>query len=225
MARPAGRGRLTCEDCFSIDVRQWSRRGLLQDGWEFPWFWNRASMSVYIKADLAVLSFYSQNPGEIASRSVEQRVPILRTACHLGGQRAWFRCTVHFGGKHCGRRAAILYSAGDLFACRRCYGLAYMSQRESRTSRSISRAQKIRTLLGSSPNLSGSFPPKPPRMHWRTYDRLRTRGEAADELAFGHLQSWLGRVERQAAALHAMHGVQPARRPSRRTSKKCSASK
>jgi hypothetical protein len=100
-----------------------------------------------------------------------------------------------------------------------------MSQQESRASRNISRAQKIRTLLGGIPNPSGSFPSKPPRMHWRTYDRLRTRGEAADELAFGHLQSWLRGVEQQAAALHAMHGVQPARRPSPRTSKKCSASK
>jgi hypothetical protein len=191
MARRAGRGRPICENCFSIDVRDLSRRGLLREGHEFSWCWNSAGepcgdISVRIKADLAVLSFYSQNPGEIASRSVEQRVPILRTACHLGGQRAWFRCTVHFGGKHCGRRAAILYSAGDLFACRRCYGLAYASQQESPRFRSISRSQKIRMRLGGSANLFEPFPAKPPRMHWQTYNRLRARGEAANRLAFSH---------------------------------------
>jgi len=30
-------------------------------------------------------------------------------------------------GRYCGRRAAILYGAGELFACRRCYGLSYAS--------------------------------------------------------------------------------------------------
>lgn len=205
MARRAGRGRPICENCFSIDVRELSRRGLLREGRRFTWFWNSAgqpcgNMFVHIKPDLAVLSFYSQNPGEIASRSVEQRVPILRTACHLGGQRAWFRCTVQFGGKHCGRRAAILYSAGDLFACRHCYGLAYASQQKSPKLRSISRSQKIRMRLGGSPNLSYAFPDKPQGMHWRTYHRLRARSEAADAAAFTSENAFYTRAE---AALQA----------------------
>ena len=186
MARPTGRGRLTCEDCFSIDVREWSRRGLLRDGWEFPWFGNRGSMSVYIKADSVVLSFNWQNPGEIASRSIEQRVPIAHTVCHLGGRRAWFCCTARSGGKFCLRRVAVLYSFGGSFACRRCHGLAYASQQESPRFRRISRARKIRTSLGGSPNLFDNFPAKPPRMHWRTYDRLRARGETADATAFAY---------------------------------------
>jgi len=72
-------------------------------------------------------------------RSVEQRVPLTWTTCNLGGARPWFRCTQKAGdGQCCGRRVAKLY-AGDshLFACRRCRGLAYESQRESPLNRSI----------------------------------------------------------------------------------------
>jgi hypothetical protein len=221
---------MICESCLSIDARDWSRRGLLRKGLEFPVFWNRAgepcgNISVHIEPDAAVLSFRSQLPGENEWRQFEQRVPIVWTMCHLGGRRPWFRCTVHSGGECCNRRAAILYSAGDLFACRRCHGLAYVSQQESPKSRSISRSRKIRMQLGGSADLFEPFPPKPPRMHWRSYSRLRTRGEAADELAFGHLQSWLRGVEQQAAALRALHCARPARRPSARTSKKSSACK
>ena len=61
---------------------------------------------------------------------IQQRVPIRLTACHLGGVRPWFVCPVYCDGRYCGRRAAILYSAGELFACRRCYGLSYASQQE-----------------------------------------------------------------------------------------------
>ena len=54
MARAATGGRLTCESCVAIDVREWKRRGFLR-----------------------------------------QHVPILWTACYLGGRRAWFRCTAY----------------------------------------------------------------------------------------------------------------------------------
>ena len=139
-----------------------------------------------LKLNSVVLSFNWQNPGEIASRSIEQRVPIVHTVCHLGGRRAWFCCTARSGGKFCLRRVAVLYSFGGSFACRRCHGLAYASQQESPRFRRISRARKIRTSLGGSPNLFDNFPAKPPRMHWRTYDRLRARGETADATAFAY---------------------------------------
>ena len=64
-----------------------------------------------------------------AGSFVEQRVPITWTACHFGGQRPWF-----------GRR--VLYLAGKLFACRRCYGLAYASRRKALYFRDIDKAQK-----------------------------------------------------------------------------------
>jgi hypothetical protein len=55
-----------------------------------------------------------------------------------------------------GRRLAVLYSAGELFACRHCHRLACASQNETPFLRSIRRARKIRMRLGASPS---HFPP------------------------------------------------------------------
>ena len=88
------------------------------------------------------------------------------------------RCAVYSNGRYCGRRVALLYGAGELFACRRCYGLAYASQQETPMYRGVNRAQKIRMRLGGSANLCEPFPKKPKRMQWRTYLRLRARGFA-----------------------------------------------
>ena len=61
-------------------------------------------------------------------KSTEQRVSITWTNCHVGGRRPWFTCSAHTNGRYCGRRVAVLYLAGESFACRKCYGLAYASQ-------------------------------------------------------------------------------------------------
>ena len=180
MARAANGGRLTCESCLAIDVREWKRRGLLRPGQMFPVSWNRAGVpcgriSVRAESDAVVLIFRSQHPGKTEWKSTEQRVPILWSACHLGGRRPWFRCTVHSNGQYCGRRVAVLYAAGNLFACRHCYGLSYASQQESPQSRFIRCSRKIRMRLGGSPDLLQPFPKRPRGMHQRTYMRLQAR--------------------------------------------------
>jgi hypothetical protein len=136
MARPAYGGRTTCESCTSIDVRRWHRRGRLRPGQYFSWAWTRggeSAGSIWVGAewDAVALSYRSRSWGTTEGKSIEQRVPITWTACHLGGQRPWFVCSVYRNGRYCGRRAAVLYGAGELFACRRCYGLAYASQQET----------------------------------------------------------------------------------------------
>ena len=178
--RFANGGRLTCESCLAIDVHEWKRRGFLRPGQRFPVSWNRAgfpcgSISVRTESDAVVLIFRSQHPGETEWKSTEQRVPILWTACHFGGRRPWFRCTVYSNGQYCGRRVAVLYAAGDLFACRHCYGSGYASQQESPQSRFIRRSRNIRMRLGGSPDLLQPFPKRPRGMHQRTYMRLRAR--------------------------------------------------
>jgi hypothetical protein len=108
-------------------------------------------------------------------KSVQQRVPLVWTRCHLGGRRPWFLCA-------CGRRAAKLYQYGaPVFACRQCCGLAYRSQQEIPRHRAISRAQKLRMRLGGSANLLEPFPKKPRGMYRRTYYRLSARAMAAQE--------------------------------------------
>ena len=204
MARRAGSSRLICENCLFIDVREWGRLGYLRAGQSFTWSWDRAgksigSISVRTEADAAILTYRSQRLGEVASKPVQQRVPIVWTMCNLGGRRPWFRCTVCSGGRFCGRRAAILYAGGDLYACRHCYRLTYASQQESPRFRNISRSRKIRMRLGGGADICAPFPQKPRGMHRATYHRLRALGEAADRLAFGQLRFPHGLLRRYQA--------------------------
>ena len=190
MARPAGDGRLTCESCRSIDVREWARRGYLRPHQLFLWSWTRdgepwGSITVRIGPHpvpgAVILSFRSRGPGASRWRSQEQRVRITWTACHLGGWRPWFRCS-------CGRRAAKLYdAAADFFACRHCCGLAYASQQLCTRDRLISSARKIRMQLGGGPSLIDPFPEKAWGMHWSTYDRLRARAQASEAHSYSFL--------------------------------------
>src|SRR5262249_30086587 len=154
MGRPAYGGRITCESCKSIDVRRWHRGGRLRAGQCFSCSWTRGgapsgSISVQTETEAVLLMFRHQSWGGTGWQSVEQRVPITWTACHLGGRRPWFRCP-GTRGRPCGRRVALLYGGGRLFACRRCYGLAYASQQESLWCRGLGKAQKIRMQLGGS---------------------------------------------------------------------------
>jgi hypothetical protein len=178
MARPAFGRRATCESSLSIDVREWHRQGLLRVGLPFACSWTRnskplGSIDVRNEADAVVLTF---------KESGEQRVPIVWTRCHLGGARAWFRCSASVGGRPCGRRVAKLYLRdAAVFACRQCCGLVYASQSENPRYRAISRVQKIRMRLGGSANLLEPFPKKPRGMHRLTYYRLFHKAMAAQE--------------------------------------------
>jgi hypothetical protein len=100
---------------------------------------------------------------------------------HLAGEEPSNRRNGYGKKSYCGRRVAKLYDAGDLFACRHCYGLTYQTQKEKPRDRAMSRVQKMRMRLGGSPNLLEPFPEKPLGMHWRTYHRLRAEAIAADE--------------------------------------------
>ena len=126
MGRPAYGARTTCESCKSIDVRLWHREGWLRAGQRFSCSWTRegapsGSISVQTEADAVLLTFQYRSSTDTECESVQQRVPITWTACHLGGRRPWFRCTVYTGGRYCGRRVALCTSAGKLFACRRSH--------------------------------------------------------------------------------------------------------
>jgi hypothetical protein len=137
------------------------------------------SIKVRTEAEAVVLMFNSRTSENSDWKSIEQRVPITGTPCRLGGRRAWFRCAVYSNGRYCGRRVALLYAAGELFACRHCYGLAYASQQEPLRYRGLGKARKIRARLGGSPNMFDPFPDRPKGMRRRTYFRLRQSHDAA----------------------------------------------
>jgi hypothetical protein len=200
MARPYG-GRPTCESCIWIDVRHWRRVGRLQAGQYFSWSWTRRgepSGNVRTEPGAVVLIYRSRGRGETEWKSVEQRVPITWTPCHLGGHRPWFICSVYSRGRYCGRRVALLYAPGELFACRRCYDLAYESQHEAVHNRGLGKAQKIRMRLGGSPSMLAHFPDKPRGMHWRTYTRLRHAHNVAYGKSIMGLTKFVDRLQRRA---------------------------
>jgi hypothetical protein len=161
-------------------VRQWHRQGRLAPGQRFSWSWTRGGgtaggITVQVESAAVVLSYRYCCSGSKEWKSIQQRVPISSTACHLGGQRPWFICPVYCNDRYCSRRVAVLYGPGDLFACRHCYGLSYSSQHETPRSRAIRRSRKIRMWLGGSPDLLQPFPKRPRGMHQRTYMHLRAR--------------------------------------------------
>jgi hypothetical protein len=193
MARSLFGARDTCEACKSIDIRCWYREGRLVAGHSFSWSWSclgesSGTINVRVEEDAVVLTYGARSLLAAEWKPIEQRVPITWTDCHFGGRRPWFNCCARVNDRYCGRRVAVLYAAGELFACRSCYNLAYESQQGSSTLRSLSRSLKIRVRLGGSPDPLGPFPEKPRGMHWRTYLRLRAHCEAR-AIAFGDARS------------------------------------
>ena len=198
MPRYAYGAKGTVEGCRNIDVLRWNRLGYFHYARWFSWAWTRdgetvASIQVESGRDQVALKYRSRSYGE-EWRDVRQTVPIEWTMCRFGGERPWFVCSVYSNGNYCGRNVTKLYGAGKLFACRKCYGLAYASQQEPSNQRGLYRAQKIRRLLGGSASMFEDFPDKPKGMHWRTYDRLRgryDRAEARSMVGLEHFLNWL----------------------------------
>ena len=186
----------TVEGTKSVDVRRWRRDGYFPGPRRFSWQWMRdgeptGNISVFIQDRFTVkFSYRIRIYGEGDWEQVEQTIPVTWTQCHFGGERPWFVCSVYRNGVYCGRRVAKLYGAGKLFACRRCYDLAYQSQNEAPDGRLTLKAQRIRMKLGGSPSIMDEFPEKPKGMHWHTYNRLRDEAEAAE------IGSWAGVAKR-----------------------------
>jgi hypothetical protein len=197
MARYAYGGRPTVEAYKAIDVREIRPSKYLHPGLSGSWKWSRngeptGSVDFKTEDDAVVLLYSIRRRGATEWKEIRQRIPLAWTACALGGRRPWFCC-------RCGRRVAILYGYDELFECRQCCGLVYESQSESPTFRSLRRAHAIRERLGGDPDVFSFFPTKPLGMHWRTYERLRAQGLAADRRTLDFFAKYLERTSRTAA--------------------------
>ena len=162
----------TTEGYRSIDVRRWKRGGFLTPGRTFSWQWSRNSevvASINVRAELGrVILTYRHRSGGDEWKDESYPVYLTTTPCHMGGERQWFLCPA----RGCGQRVAVIYGGG-IFACRKCYQLAYPSQREDAGDRAARRAHRIRDRMGWPGGvLEGSGWGKPKGMHWRTYERL-----------------------------------------------------
>jgi hypothetical protein len=95
-----------------------------------------------------------------------------------GGLRWWFVCP------RLNRRVRKLYLplGGRHFRSRHAYHLPYSSQRETVHDRAMRRARKLCLRLGGDP-ADDTYPNKPKRMRWTTYNRLMDELVAADGVA------------------------------------------
>jgi len=179
MPRYAYGAKGTVEGRRNIDVLRWNRLGCFRFARRFSWDWIgdrevAASIEVESDRDCVILMSYGEDRSD-----VHQTVPLRWSPCRFGGERPWFICSVYSHGRYCGRKVTKLYGTGRLFACRKCCGFAYASQQESARYRGLHKARQIRVRLRGSPNMLEAFPAKPRGMHWRTYDRLQARHDAA----------------------------------------------
>lgn len=97
---------------------------------------------------------------------IEEVIPILWRNCHLGGSRPLFSCP------GCTRQCFILYSHGAVYRCRKCARLAYSSQSRRSWQRARDRANRLLRRLHPAALLGSRLPPRPSRMHHKTYDKL-----------------------------------------------------
>ncbi len=204
------RTRETTEGLLWLDVRYLARRGLFAvkpghlatDSVE----WSRGGKPsgnitvVYAgdDPDAVILDYSVRADAGKPWVPVRERIGLERTPCRYGGSRPWFRCP------GCKRRRAVLYSVGGRFRCRGCHDLAYESTREDVGERARRRADKLRRKLGNTggPGWRG-VPPKPPRMHWATYQRLVNEILEAEREAMAawtaEMEKLLAQVERRRA--------------------------
>jgi hypothetical protein len=166
---------------------------VLRPGYECAWNWYRsgekiASIQVTAALSQVILNYRHQRHAS-QSRSFNYPVNLDSTSCNLGGTRVWFRCPA--GG--CGRRVALLYlGSSGIFACRKCYGLAYESQRERDYDRVARLADKIRARLKWEEGILNGDGIRPKGMHQRTYLHLRHRHDTLKRTALAGIAARLG---------------------------------
>lgn len=219
-----GSGKLASKELTTayrqLDVRELARSvgGKLQKGAGGVIEWTNAggekigSIALAMKDDYTLTLAYAYN-GEDAAHDVQ----IERTRCHLGGERAWFRCP----SRDCGRRCAILYG-GRYFVCRECRNLSYPSQRRTPGSWEARRA-RLRTMLRQLEAKGAEVkecqwrtpeqlppPSKPKGMHWSTYSEwvteYRRESDAVNQAWVSHVGDQFGHIESFTDALDNILG-------------------
>lgn len=194
-------GANSTDDFRSIDIRRWQREGHLEAGRTLDWQWLNngvkvAAITVKIEAGSLRLIYSYQRYGS-EWESLDYPVRLQTTPCNYGGVRYWFSCPA----SNCGRRVAVLYLGGKIFACRHCYRLAYTTQRETAGNRANRKANKIKHKLNWQKGIA--YPPggKPKGMHWKTFWRLYSEHNHYVSLAYNDMMVQMGIVEKRLMAI------------------------
>ena len=180
----------TCESARSIDLAWLRRRGMLKPG-RYSLTWSirgepAGSISMIAQAGgVHLLYWVTGSNGERSS--VNEFVPFAYTPTRFGGRRQWLMCP------KCGRRCRRIFG-GRHFRCRQCDGLVYAPRNETSAQRAMHRADSIANRLHDmwkgTMKANWEFPPKPSRMRWKTYWRLKRQ---FDELQGRWMAGVMGR--------------------------------
>jgi hypothetical protein len=106
-------------------------------------------------------------------KTVSYTIDVARLPCNYGGYRAFFKCPL------CKKRMRFLYFAQkSIFLCRGCLNLSYQSQRLRPSMRYGHISMKMKDLVKQKGG-SLEYYQKPPRMHTKTFKKLRLYAEAS----------------------------------------------
>lgn len=191
--RRAWSSRDTIEDFCCVGIKGWAERELIRPGHSFMHVWlvgedGRPEAWIDVRIERAVsvhpalvgllpagssvpdhlraVLAYSVKRGLDDKRPITDIIALAQNPHGFAGQRWLFCCP------GCSRRVADLYPYGDYFRCRKCCGIGYQSQRETRRARGLKKAARIRRQLGGTGEYGEPVPDRPKGMQWRTYLRL-----------------------------------------------------
>ena len=87
----------TVDSFRQIDVREWSRRGLLKPEATFSWSWRDSdearTLTIRVCAgEEAVALLYYHRSDEGGCQEISELIPLVQTPCNFGGSRLWFQC-------------------------------------------------------------------------------------------------------------------------------------
>jgi hypothetical protein len=155
--------RFKVERYLPLDIRKLHDYGLLKPGTEGSVLLKAADGTRIATASLLISPSKLRVQLESVVCSVPTEIRIERTACPFGGTRPWFRC------RRCNSRRAILYGLDedDSFSCRRCMGLVYSSQDETKMKRLWRKQNRIEAKLAGRYRCA-----RPKGMHWETFRRI-----------------------------------------------------
>jgi hypothetical protein len=186
-----GRKRATCE-ALRVDVFYLARHRMLTPRrtsrltWTYRGKPSGAIRILALEERIILLFRVSVDGRKWESRS--QSIAVVTVPTKFGRRRL-FNCPA------CGRPCRDLYGGQTRFACRKCVGLPYISQYQTDDERAADQARALRRKFGA-PDATFFAPLlRPPRMRWRTYQRLLARDAALAERCARGLGAFVERLK------------------------------
>lgn len=163
---PRVQNRFKVERHFPLDIRRLHRYGLLKPGTEGSVPLKSADGRRIATASFLIAPSKLQVQLENVRCSVPTELCIERTPCPFGGTRPWLRCRI------CNSRRSILYGLDEngSFSCRKCMGLVYSSQDETKLQRLWRKQDRLEAKLIGKYRVA-----RPKGMHRCTYNRILTK--------------------------------------------------